>query len=130
MGFSASPGPLPSPDREDCCIVCGEPLEFLPHSYPLVFRCENDHLFTLGDFLNQDLPEGRCPENRVATALTLLRWRKRSRMLNGLANRAIRNGHAFVAADFKDAARRIDGWVRNLRLLLSKIEASVPAADA
>lgn len=130
MAPGPRPDPAPSRAAEDCCISCGEPLEFLPDSYPLVFRCGNDHLFTLEDLLNQDLPDGTPPGDRVAVTLTMLRWRKRSRVLHGLANRAIGKGHAFVAADFKDAARRIDGWVLSLRRLLSKIEHSVPAPDA
>jgi hypothetical protein len=110
---------------EAACLACDRPLSFLPDSYPLVFRCENGHCLTLRDLLDHDWPR----ETEIRLDLlesTLARWTARARMLHSLSGAALRYGHALIAADFKEAAGRIDGWTASLLSLRPK---PAPPAD-
>ena len=94
------------------CITCDRAVYFWPDSYPLAFHCEKGHFLTLSDLLNDALADPPAP------ALEL--WPKRSSLLRRLASQSLERGHAFAAADFQEAANRVDRWVQNLRALLSK----------
>lgn len=98
-----------------CCIACSSPLYFIPDSYPLSFHCRNGHYLTLTDLLD-DLLSTR----KKHTPSTLDCWRARACLLHELAKRALQSGHAFAAADYQDAANRLDQWVTKLRALLPR----------
>lgn len=102
------------------CLACDGPLSLAPDCYPLLFRCESGHFFTLRDLLDHDFPKGESqPLGRAR--LTLIAWEARARMLYDLSGRALRDGHPFAAADFKEEAARIESWTRNLRTLIEKV---------
>jgi hypothetical protein len=123
---SASPGSLDCmgrtpladylPDGVDLrCIACGGLLYFRPDSYPLTFQCGNNHFMTLADLLDDTLPRGEM------TCIPPLEfWPQKAMLFRRLARRALERGHPFAAADFQEAANRIDQWAGNLRALLSK----------
>jgi hypothetical protein len=118
-GCGAADGNPPPGGLGVSCLVCDGPLFFLPDCYPLIFRCANSHCLTLEDLLSHDLPRGAVgPGNQPRAALD--NWKSRARILHELSERALRNGHAFMAADFQEAAHRIEGWVSSLRSLLAK----------
>jgi hypothetical protein len=94
------------------CNVCEGSLFFLPDAYPLVFRCPNGHFLTLGDLLDRLLSP-----DAASSAWTGGGWPESAQLLHQLAARALQCGHAFAAADFQDAATRIDRWVETLQSL-------------
>jgi len=99
------------------CRKCGGPLHLLSESYPLVFCCDNDHLLRWRDLLDLDLPEdGPLPILRI--------WKHEARMLHELSGCALHHGRTLIAADFKEAAVRIEGWISSLHSLLTIAEAS------
>lgn len=95
------------------CNACDGALFFLPDAYPLVFRCHNGHFLTLGDLLDRLL--SRDPGT---SATVEVGWTETAVFLHKLAARALQCGHAFAAADFQDAATRVDRWVITLRTLV------------
>src|SRR6516162_7113196 len=97
------------------CIACGGFLYFLPDSYPLAFRCQIGHFLTLKDLLDQLL----LPE-KGASLRPVKWWESKALLLHRLAGRALKSGHALSAADFQDAASRIDQWASALQVLLPK----------
>lgn len=101
------------------CLACDGPLHFLPDCYPLIFRCVNGHCLTLQDLLNHDLPHTTAGRGDLSQ-YTLDNWTTRARLFDELSASALRNGHAFMAADFQDAAHRIEGWVASLTALRAK----------
>ncbi|HVR87645.1 MAG TPA: hypothetical protein VMU54_25185 [Planctomycetota bacterium] len=101
------------------CSTCDRPLRFIPDCYPLVFRCENAHLFTLEEILDHDLP-GACFFKDGLPWSTLRNWEQRARLFHALSGCALRNGHPLIAADFKEAANRFEGWISSLGTLLAK----------
>ena len=102
-----------STDGEVFCRTCSSPLHLLSDSYPLVFRCENAHLLHWGDLLKGDIPAGGpVPMLRI--------WEQEVRMLHELSGCALHHGRTLVAADFKEAADRIEGWISSLHSLLSR----------
>ena len=112
MKLGGDPIPL---EAEVHCIACGNPLSFLPDSYPLAFHCEGGHWLTMQDLLDEGFPR---PEGAPAAALTF--WARQALLLHRLAGQALERGHAFIAADFQETAGRIDNWVAQLRTLLPK----------
>jgi len=110
------------------CLACDGPLYLLPDCYPLVFRCENEHCLTLEDLLSHDLPRGTIGPGNLPQS-TMDDWEGRAQILYELSERALRNGHAFMAADFQEAANRIEGWVSSLRMLLTKLGQPAPLED-
>jgi len=117
---------LPSENVGASCLACEGPLALAPDCYPLVFRCENGHLFSLRDLLDHDFPrEEFGPLGR--TRLTLRTWEARSRMLHTLSGRTLRDGNAFAAADVK--AGRIERWTYSLRTLIEKFATRDIAPD-
>ncbi len=116
------PGREPRSDGIDVrCHICGEQLPFLPDSYPLAFRCETGHLLILEDLLNHDDPRP-AGTGETAVRTTLKSWKDRALLLRELAGRALRNGHAFAAADFQEAGNRIDDWAARLATMISTVE--------
>ena len=113
-----------SPESVDVsCRRCGSALRLLSDSYPLVFRCENAHLLHWADLLKGDIPPGG--------SVPLLRiWEQEVRMLHELSGCALHHGRTLVAADFKDAADRIEGWMASLLSLLSQSNAASSAAES
>jgi len=104
--------PLPR-EAEVCCIACGGPLYFLPHSYPLAFHCGNGHFLTVRDLLDEYLPRDKQPP---PSALEF--WGQKAILFHQLAARALQGGHALIAADFQETAGRIEQWIVQLRTLL------------
>jgi len=90
-------------DQTNCC---------LPEAYPPVFCQEKASLLALEE-------QGIPPEDRLAWS-TLRRWEQRARLLHELSGCALRNGHALEAADYKEAANRLEGWIASLFKLLTK----------
>ena len=90
-------------DQSYCCI---------PEAYPPVFRQEKASLLALEE---QGIPR----EDRLAWS-TLRQWEQRARLLHELSGCALRNGHALEAADYKEAATRLEGWIASLFKLLTK----------
>jgi hypothetical protein len=68
------------------------------------------------------------PEDRPAWA-TLRLWNQRARLLRELSGCAFRNGKALEAADFEEAADRVESWVGSLFKLLLKRIRQVGTAD-
>jgi len=101
------------------CSTCDRPLRFIPDCYPLVFRCENAHQFTLEAILDQELPTAVFFCDRRPWS-TLRNWEKRAQLFHSLSGCALRNGHALVAADFKETANRYEGWISSLGTLLAR----------
>ena len=119
-GFAVLGGPAPSEGLGALCLACDAPLSLAPDCYPLVFRCPRDHFFTLNDLLDYDFPKetmrpGERPWHTLST------WEARARLLHEFSGRAFRDGHAFVAADFKEAARRVERWTSSLKMLLGEL---------
>jgi hypothetical protein len=114
MGGSCKSGSDPLPLEIVGCIACDTQLYFLPDSYPLVFHCGNGHCFTITDLLDD-------PHllDRMSRGSTVKCWEGKAYLLHDLAGRALRNGNAFTAADFQEAAGRFDNWVAQLRALSS-----------
>jgi hypothetical protein len=110
------------------CLACDGPLDFLPDCYPLIFLCVNAHCLTLEDLLSHDLLRGTIVPGNLPQS-TIDNWEGRARILHELSERALRNGHAFMAADFQEAANRIEGWVSSLRMLLTKLGQPAPLED-
>src|SRR5258708_26855783 len=102
-----------SPDLVDVsCRRCGSPLHLVSDAVPLVFSCDNAHLLRWRDLLEVDFP-GSGPMPLLRT------WEQEARMLHELSGCALHHGRALVAADFKEAALRIEGWISMLPLLQS-----------
>ena len=119
---------LSPPNVGASCLACRRPLSLAPDCYPLVFRCGSGHLFTLRDLLDHDFPKEEFgPLGR--TRLTLRNWEARARMLHDLSGRALRDGNALAAADFKEAAGRIERWSNSLRTLIEKVAARASPSD-
>ena len=93
-------------------MLCDRTLYFLSDSYPLAFRCEMGHFLTLTDLLQDALTD--------PPARALEQWPRRARLLRQLAARSSERGHTFAAADFQEAANRIDRWVQSLRRMISE----------
>jgi len=104
-------------EAEVRCIACGDSLYFLPHSYPLVFHCENGHFLTIRDLLDDVVPTGSTP---LPSALTY--WGQKALLLHQLAARSLERGQVLVAADFQETAGRIDQWIAQLKALLPRAE--------
>jgi hypothetical protein len=126
-GLAVAPGRTPPRGLGANCIACDADLYYLPDCYPLLFRCANAHCLTLEDLLSHDYPGAAEPVNLPQS--TLDNWVARARILHELSGSALLNGHAFMAADFQEAANRIEGWVSTLRSLLAKLGRSSPAQD-
>jgi hypothetical protein len=114
--------PLPR-DVDVRCIACGDPLYFLPDSYPLVFHCGSGHFLTVQDLLDDSVPLGKGPRPAA-----LEYWRGKSRLLQELAGHALSSGNALAAADLQETAERIVQWTRSLRKLLGPDSTSAAAA--
>ena len=124
-GLAVAEGRTPSEVLGVHCLACDRDLHFVPDCYPLIFRCANGHFLTLGDLLSHD--EARETTGTVnLSQSTLDAWTARARILHELSRSALQNGHAFMAADFQEAANRIDGWVSTLKSLLTKLGRSRP----
>lgn len=120
MGGSIGPRSATSSSRIGvACIACGRPLRSFTGSYPLVFRCEGAHFFTLEDVLDQ-LPPSIVSGREILPETTLALWKGHADLFHELSCEALWNGHPFAAADFKDAGNRIDTWVARLGALLTK----------
>ena len=116
--------PVPG-EVEVRCIACGRPLSFLPDSYPLVFHCGTGHFWTIQDLLDEELPQGK------GTPMAAVEfWARKAGHLRGLAASSLGRGHAFIAADLQDTARRIDQWVTQLRGLLARAEGAGKKSDS
>ena len=89
-------------------VACTPSLDCVPEAYPSVSHCENTQLF-------MDIPM----EYRLAWS-TLKQWEQRARLLQELSRCALHNRQAMEAADFREAANRLEGWVVSLSKLLSK----------
>jgi hypothetical protein len=125
MGRPKSGGiPLPE-DADVCCIACGEPLYFLPDSYPLVFHCEGGHFLTVRDLLDESLPLAKKPRRPALEC-----WRRKSLLFEDLAGQALLGGHALVAADLQETAGLIDMWAASLIKLLGPDAPSASPAEA
>jgi len=101
------------------CITCDHPLSFIPNCYPLVFRCENGHRFSLEQLLEVELPGAAFFRDGLPWS-TLRNWEQRARLFHSLSGCAMRNGNPLVAADFKEAANRFEGWISSLGMLLAR----------
>ena len=95
------------------CIACGGFLYFMPDSYPLAFQCQSGHFLTLKDLLDALLLPEDAPSEGTAND-----WGGKALLLHRLAGRALKNGHPLAAADFQEAALRVDQWVSKLRRLV------------
>jgi hypothetical protein len=86
-----------------------------PDADPLAFRCAGGHSLTLDALLHDALLRG---DQSPASAFEL--WPQKVILLQRLARQALALGKTLVAAELQDSANRIDQWVSNLRVLLSK----------
>ena len=102
-------------DAEASCPACDRAIALQPSAYPLAFHCAGGHSLTLEDLLNDAL---LCGDRSPASAFEL--WPEKVILLRRLAGKALGLGNTLVAADLQEAATRIDQWVSNLRVLLSK----------
>jgi hypothetical protein len=127
-GLAVAHGSTPAGGLGANCIACDGDLYYVPDCYPLIFRCANAHCLTLEDLLSHDHRPGAAEPVNLPQS-TLDAWVARARILHELSGTALRNGHAFMAADFQEAANRIEGWVSTLRSLLAKLGRSSPAQD-
>jgi hypothetical protein len=108
-------GPTTLPEVEQAhCVVCEGSLYFLPDSYPLAFHCNNGHFWTVQDLLDEFMSLGKTPPSSA-----LEYWQRVSRRFHELAARAHQAQQTLVAADFQEAAVRIDQWEQALRRMLS-----------
>jgi len=105
-------GPI-SEDGSVSCVSCGGRLSFLSYGYPFTFGCERGHFLTLQSLLDVFLPQEQSEE---ASALEC--WERKSRLMRHLAKHALQLGHVLTAADFQEAAVRIDHWVSTLRSMM------------
>jgi len=113
---------LSPPGLEAFCRSCGSPLHLLPDTYPLIFLCDREHLHAWVDLFKDDLPGGGPPP-------MLKIWEQEVRLLHKLSSSALHHGRTFVAADFKEAADRIEGWISSFQSLLSRIGKSPSLPD-
>ena len=96
------------------CIAWRATLQFVPNSYPLVFRCGRGHYQTLRDIFDELLLHRKAP-----SLSTVECWEERRQFLRRLAAEALRDGYVFTAADFQEAATWVEDWTGKLRQLLS-----------
>ena len=97
-------------------------------SDPLQVRCLHQHLHTLEELLHRDFPKGDDARKDLPPSLLRI-WEHQALMLRELSASALRNGHALIAADFREAATRIEGWMSSLSSLMSRRAAAMDLPD-
>jgi hypothetical protein len=111
------------------CLACDRTLSFLPERHPFSLRCENAHLFTLQDLLDQAFPRNPRPGIDLARS-TLNTWESHARTLHALSGCALWDGHALAAADFREAADRFERWGKTLAKLLAGSNPHYPPSES
>lgn len=99
------------------CRKCHSPLRLNFH--PLLLRCEHDHLQTLEEALHHDLREGDCERGVIPWSMIRV-WEHQARKLHELSGCAYVNGDSLVAADFQEAAHRIEDWMASLSTVMAR----------
>jgi hypothetical protein len=112
-------------ESEALCLACNQAVAFQPDLHPLSFHCVAGHSLTLQDLLDDALLRG---EKSPAFAFDL--WPQKVMLLRRLAGQALVMGQGLAAADLQEAANRIDQWVSNLRVLLSRESVALSAGAA
>jgi len=97
------------------CPVCQSPLSL--DSDPPLFRCLHQHRHTIEELLHLGFPKGDDAEAALPWSMLKI-WEHQARVLRELSASALRNGHALIAADFREAATRIEGWMSCLSSLM------------
>ncbi|HVR83241.1 MAG TPA: hypothetical protein VMU54_02950 [Planctomycetota bacterium] len=115
------PQDSPSTGRDLVYVQCTHSHETLGDAYPPILPPENEPLLT---------PEDRAiPSADRRAWSTLKQWQLRARLLHELSGCALRSGQALEAADFEEAADRLECWVACLFKLLLKRVRPPAAAD-
>jgi len=96
-------------------------------SNPLQVRCVNQHLHTLEELLHRDFAKNDAQKDLPPSMLRI--WEHQALMLRELSASALRNGHALIAADFREAATRIEGWMSSLSSLMARRAAAIDLPD-
>lgn len=108
------------------CRKCQSPMRL--NFYPLLFLCDQHHRLTLEEVLHHDLQQ-RDPDSGDLPWSMLKVWEQRARKLHEISGCAFVNGHSLIAADFLEAAHRIEDWMSSLSSVMARRAASDEQPD-
>jgi len=93
-----------------------------------LFRFLNLNLHTIEELLHPEFPKGDDAEKNLPWSMLKI-WEHQTDRLREISASALRNGDVLIAAEFRERATRIEGWMSNLTSLMSRRASATDLPD-